>query len=39
MMDRQDMTRLVIEKKIISIVRGVYGEECLTLAEDRKSVV
>ncbi len=33
MMDRQDMTRLVIEKKIISIVRGVYGEECLTLTD------
>lgn len=32
-MTREEMKQLMLEKKIVTIVRGIYGEDCLNLAK------
>ena len=29
---REDMIKKILDEKIIAIVRGIYGEDCLNLA-------
>ncbi|MBP5230280.1 MAG: bifunctional 4-hydroxy-2-oxoglutarate aldolase/2-dehydro-3-deoxy-phosphogluconate aldolase [Clostridia bacterium] len=32
-MNREELKKLVLQKKVVAIVRGIYGEDCIKLAE------